>query len=352
MQNFKNVILIVVNVIFAVFLALLLMKDREEEAERAREYKELSAQIQKDTREKMEVGEEIYDELLLALTDSFSGIVCWGDRSMVGNRSVNLPDELSELVDRSVFESIRERFSDKAELDNVHDLKIDVVNMGAANEGFREILARTGARQMVLGEALEIPAGDDRQNITLADPDRNLLLFAEQQYARFGETTIKGIKGRLYSGTGSYDELHGRLSFGRDEGGVAVTAPAGTPVYTEGAEKYRSYTPVLFFEESDDLEAAEFVDGIKDILSIYGDGKYVLICTTAAGSKWDKKLKRAFPDQYLRNDSPVEDMSTEDCEDLAGEVFECLEKQGAFDAVYQAVEAAKSSLDERLGASE
>ena len=188
--------------------------------------------------ENQKIGEEIYDDLLSAVQDSLQGIVCWGDESMVGNRSGSLSEMLDDVIDAALFDQFKKDLAHKARLYKNRELNVNVINMGASNEGFNEILTRTGAHQLVLGDEYTILSDKDaRENITLADPAGNVMLFAEQKYALFGETTIEGITGRLYDGTGYYDPTHMKISFGRDYGGSAITVPAGTAVYTEGAEK-------------------------------------------------------------------------------------------------------------------
>ena len=65
--------------------------------------------------------------------------------------------------------------------------------MSASNEGLNEIMVRTGAHQMVLGQELGLLSGNDKNsmvNVTLADEEGNVLHFADQKYAKFGTTTI------------------------------------------------------------------------------------------------------------------------------------------------------------------
>ena len=279
MMTRTRILLIGLSIIIAIILIIVLIINRPQEPAWVKNYEPAAVNVQERRMENQRIGEEVYKSLLMSIQDSIQGIVCWGDEEMVGSRSGTLPARLSDIIDSTLFAEIENDLAEKAKLYNAHDLHINVVNMGASNEGFHEILTRTGAHQLVLGEDYTIPAGTDTKNITLADPDGNIMIFAEQQFAKFRETTIGGITGRLYDGTEYYDSTHLKLAFGRDVSGTSVTVSAGTPVYTAGAEQYRTYIPVLFFAESDEINISEFTEGINDILSIYGDGSYVLICT-------------------------------------------------------------------------
>lgn len=289
------------------------------------------------------VGEEIYKNLVSAIQQSgFAGIVCWGDESIAKGA---LPDMLESEINNRLFDEVRSELFKKADVLNARGLKIQVVNMGAEQEGFHEILTRTGAEQLTLGEDFIIPEGRNRTNITLADPNGATMLFSVQRYAKFGETMIGGVAGRLYDGDGYYDEEHKKLAFVRDKKGSEVTVPKGTPIYTEGARNYRDCIPVLFFAETEDISVEEFKAGIEAVLAIYGNGTYVLICTTQDRSEWDRELTDTFGDRYIRNDKNIEEARGEDDQRLAELIYANLKDQGLFDGMIEAVGRARRKLD-------
>ena len=102
------------------------------------------------------------------------------------------------------------------------------------------------------------------------------------------------------------------------------------------------------FTEAKDVGVNEFVEGINEILSIYGNGTYVLVCSTNAGSEWDQALQAAFGDHYIRNSKDIAEMKEDDYLQLAETVYENLKEQGLFDAIIQAVKTAQTSLDDRI----
>ncbi len=343
-RNGMDIALSIAVVVLAAILTLALISDRRKGAERAQAVSRAAEQEREVTEERRQAGEAIREGVARSIQDSFPGVVCWGDQSMLGNRYGNLPAELDEALDGELFSAIESDLTGKMRLYSAQRLKVEVVNMGVSNEGFSEILARTGARQLVVGEAMTIPAGTDRQDIDLTDAAGNAMRFAEQSRARFGETKIAGVTGRLYDGKGRYDKAHVKLAFGRDRAGQAVTVQAGTPVYTEGATQYRAFIPVLFFAEDEGVDAGAFVAGIIDILSAHGSGPYVLICTTQKDSDWDRALTETFGDRYIRNGKAVTAMKTGDYEALAKSAFANLKAQGVFDEIIRAVDAARAEI--------
>ena len=63
--------------------------------------------------ENQKIGEEIYDDLLSAVQDSLQGIVCWGDESMVGNRSGSLSEMLDDVIDAALFDQFKKDLAHK-----------------------------------------------------------------------------------------------------------------------------------------------------------------------------------------------------------------------------------------------
>lgn len=348
MKSRRNIIIAALLVVLTGVLAAFLIINGRKEKEKENELDSYSKDAMKQATEKRQVGEEIYNNLALTVEESFTGIVCWGDDSMAGNPYGNLPEQLGTAVNKMLFADLKNDLFTKAKMMNANKLNISVVNMGASDEGFREILTRTGARQLVVGEDYTIPSNTERNNITLADPDGNVMMFAKQKQAMLGDTTIAGVSGKLYYGTVYYDSMHQMLSFGRDLNGEEVKVKAGTPVYTAGAQLYREYIPVLFFAEQDGVSAEEFIAGVNEIIAIYGDGKYVIICTTESGSAYDTALSAAFGEQYIRNGKKAFDMRKDDFKNLAGQTYESLIKQGVFDKILTGTEAAKAELYEKL----
>lgn len=346
MKDRRNVLSTVFVLTLAAVFVFVFWSLRERQDRMTDRNREIAQAEQRLGEEKKREGEEIYGQLVASVREALPGIVCWGDDAMAGNGRGSLPGKLAQWIAKTYFDEIKRELSDKTRVYNSAALEIDVAAMGAADEGLNEIMARCGARQLVLAEDYRIPHRQDRVNLTLMDDAGNLLYFAEQKYAKFGETTISGVVGKLYDGFGSFDRWHLKLSFARDQAGLSVVAPAGTPVYTAGATRYRAYQPVLFFTETAEVDAQTFVDSVRQILSLYGSGPYAVVCTASVGSAWDQALRQAFGARYLRNDRTVSQMREEDYQALAEKTFACLQDQGVFDGVAQAVAQARSRLEE------
>lgn len=316
--------------------------------------------MEKEEEELYAAGNEIYISLLKELEDASPGFVCWGDAEMAGSAGGTLPFSFKKKIDKTYFSGLESGLKHTARIYDARIPGIDVVNMGAVNEELYEIMVRTGAHQMMLGEDFDMPAYNDRKNIMLVDNEGHTLLFAGQEHAYFGSITIDGIDGRFYAGDGSYDDVHPVIAFARNENGDGYVIPAGTEIEIGTAGMFRMYYPILFFSEMEDIEVSEFIECMREIISIYGkqeseddrDGdedslsNYVIICVTEKGSEWDITLREAFGGNYLRNDKFVDEMTSEDYDALANLTLQIFESQGAFDKVKKAVDEANEKLQQ------
>ena len=336
-------------VILFCLLVVMYVHERKQRAVRAEENQQIAARIEEENGQRKGAVEEIYASMTEALAKGPAGFVCWGDGEMVGNQYGTLPSSLDHKIDETYFAQLRSAFLQAGGYDaRVPGIK--VVNMGASNEGLNEIMVRTGAHDMVLGEDLSLPSGNDKNsqvNITLTDENGNVMHFAEQKYAGFGKTTIDGVEGNLYTGTESYDNLHSMLAFRRRASGKQYVIPAGEEVETASAKSYTEYYPVMFFSEQEGVSASEFVRCMQEITERYRRRKRnVVICVTAQGSEWDLALQEAFGDHYLRQDKPADEMAAEDYDALADRVFAAFEAQGAFNRVSKATQEALEGLQQ------
>lgn len=329
-------------------LVVMYMHERKQRAVKAEENRQIAARVEAEQGQHKAAIAEIYGSLTEALAKGPAGFVCWGDKEMEGNQYGTLPSSLDHKIDETFFSSLRQALIQSGAYD-ARGLGIQVVNMAASNEGLNEIMVRTGAHQMVLGQELGLLSGNDKNsmvNVTLADEEGNVLHFADQKYAKFGTTTIDDVEGSLYTGTESYDDLHSMLAFRRKTAGEEYVIPAGEEVETQGAEVYRKYYPVLFFSEQEGVSASKFVSCMQEITDRYRRrNRNVVICVTAQGSEWDLALQEAFGDHYLRQDKHVEEMTAEDYDALADRVFAAFEAQGTFNRVDKATQEAFEGLD-------
>lgn len=314
---------------------------RVEEANHA-----VAVEAEADIQRRRAGGGEIHARLLSALSAGPRGFVCWGDGNAAGNSRGSVTAAFADRVDDVYFAPLRGEFSRRAAMYDAGGFEIDGVNMGATNEGFYEILARTGAHRLTLGADLELPGAVERVNLSLVDGDGRPLYFAEQTRAKFGTVTVGGVEGQIYSAKAAADADHPQNFFARSTVGEARAIPAGTEVHAEGATQYRSCYPILFFGESEALTPEEFIGGLWEVVSLYGEqGRYyAVLCVTAAGSPWDGALSEAFGERYLRCDKPVGQMTARDYSALAETLLDCFQRQGAFDAVQTAVDAALEEL--------
>ena len=238
-------------VVLFCLLVVMYVQERKQRAVRAEENRQIAARVEEENGRRKGAVEEIYASMTEALAKGPAGFVCWGDGEMVGNQYGTLPSSLDHKIDETYFAQLRPALLHAGAYDaRIQGIK--VVNMGASNEGLNEIMVRTGAHQMVLGQELGLLSGNDKNsmvNVTLADEEGNVLHFADQKYAKFGTTTIDDVEGSLYTGTESYDDLHSMLAFRRKTAGEEYVIPAGEEVETQGAEVYRKYYPVLFFSD-------------------------------------------------------------------------------------------------------
>ena len=343
-EKTKNILYYALIIVLAAVLSVLLFVDNKRSTRLAEENEKSAMEQGAENKRLRAAGEEIYDQLLRSLESGQKGFVLWGDAQALGGRSGRLSLTLSNMIEDAFFSQLMEDFSNIGRMYNVSEIVIDVANMGVVNEGMNEIMARTGTRQMVLGEDFDMPSGKSGANVTLKDENGNTLHFASQTNAKFGTARIDGVAGKLSEGE-PYDGLHYQLVFERNAEGNGYTVPAGTPVETEGATKYRSYCPILFFPEYEGAAADEFVACVRDLIALYGDHThYIVICVTEEGSEWDQALLQAFGNQYILVEKTAEDMTESGCDVLASHVYSVLSSQGAFDAVKDAVNEAHEKL--------
>lgn len=291
---------------------------------------------------------QIYLACVDELQTVLPGLVCWGDIAAVGNSSGSLTGRLFSYVNRALFSDLEDAFIMQADYSNVRGFQISMVNMGVDKEGMNEILARCGASPMLLAEDYQIPLNGNLSNVRMVDETGYELKFAQQKYAKFDGTTICGIPGYLYIGTGRYDADHPHLAFSREYMGKRELALAGTPVETESAEVYKTYTPLLFFDSTLNLPDDAFVEALQKILEHQENqgGYAVVIVHTEKDGKLDAALQNAFGKRYIQISKGATDMREEDYDRLAQTVFHCLDGQGAFDAVKSIVRTTMECLVE------
>ena len=286
-------------------------------------------------------------ETVATAAKSVEGIVFWGDESLTVNRETSLPAQVNNRIEDALISPVISRMVKATGPANYpHDL-IPINNMGVDNEGIEEILCRAGARKIRTGQDFEVREDVMARDIEMVGENGQKLLFASQQYAKFGNVSLQGISGWLYQGSYYYDSVHSVLAFGRDKQGEARTVPAGTVLEVESQQKYRRNRTVLFFGEHPEIGDEALVQCMKDLLSrqVGHEDQYVVVCTTGEGSALDRLLTEAFGDHYLRNDSTPEDMGTTPYQKLSQRVYEVLDRYGAFDEVKKGAEAAMAAVD-------
>lgn len=293
-----------------------------------------------------QAGNAIFYQLKLELSEATEGIVCWGDESMAGNRRGSLPNQLDKTVKMALFSGISDEFYSAAGVYSLSELAVPLANMAVCDESMREILARTGVTQLAVATDYTIHASTSSANINLADNEGRPLLFADQQYAKFGTVTIEGIKGYFYKSLNGGDWQHPKLAFGRMASGEETQVPAGTPVYTENAQKYVGRSPVLFFNAPEDGDTDAFVKALEAIVARHTGPGAVVICTTDKDSAADTALSARFGSRYIRNAKTPEDMEAADYVSLALQVYNNLNAQGCFNSVNASVETARNGLKE------
>lgn len=282
------------------------------------------------------------------------GFVIWGDEGAHDGGS-KLAEDLENAIDTKLFGSFQDKFSKIAMRKAIIDYDFTMTNMGVSGEQINEIIARSGARQIVTDESFVLsPDKGGKADVGLRDDAGNDLRFAEQEKDKFGETNIGGVKGRLVKGDSGYDEDHIKLAFARDDAGEEMDIAAGTPVETESAVKYKDCLPVLYFDEPAPDNDQENIDrAIKDFDLIlqtheksYGEGKYIVIVCAEEGGDIDSVLSSEYGDHYIRVNNKAADMSAEDYAELASKVYDSLDKQGCFENAKAQVKKASKELEE------
>ncbi|MBR3743071.1 MAG: hypothetical protein IKN04_21880 [Clostridia bacterium] len=291
---------------------------------------------------------EVYHACADKLRDALPGIVCWGDEAAVGNGEGSLAGKLYRWANEALLTDLEDAFAFQTNFYNILDLKIRVKNMGVGNEGMSELLVRCGAKSLLLAEDYSIPVYGYMSNVRLMDEDGHELHFAEQKFAKFDRTVIGGVQGYLYIGTGSYDKTHPMLAYAREFQGQSITLPKGSKVETESAAAYRQYLPILFFQTTLGQTEETFIQALTSILNFHQNpgGYYVVIVCTEEHTTLDDALTDAFGPRYIRAEKSASEMRKTDYSRLAEKVYACIDSQGGFDAVREAVQAAMVRLGE------
>ena len=339
----SDLLFIVLIVLLAGVLVFLLVGYNREMKETSRTNQRIADQDAQLVIRQRGMGKEVYETLLPMVQAALPGIVCWGDESAVGNSHGALASRLESLIDSRLLDGIRKDLYNITKFFNMDELVIPVQNMGVAYEGMNEVMARAGVRQLVVAEDFTIPGNTDRVNISLTDDMGHLLSFASQRYAKFSTTTINDVEGTLYTRDGSTG-IYIAFTFGRSRAGDMMPVAAGTPIQTAGATQYRSFLPVMFFAERTDVGIDAFIEDMREMVTLYGNGPHAMICTTEEGSAWDMALEKEFGARYIRNDRYASDMDENDYQWLAGEVYAILEEQDAFQPVELAVADARAAI--------
>ena len=298
-----------------------------------------------------------YKDLVSRL--QLNSFVFWGDNEMVGNEKSSLPQAFGEVTNGQLLALISEPLGEVIEQEKRAIPSMPINNMGAANEGMSEILARAGVDELEVGEWAMISGEREPVNIVLRNGDSGSTLhFAQQKGADFGKVEISGVKGILTKGEGEYDEDHPRFAFVRDRAGDSFQVGMGTDVEIESATKYIGNVPVFFFEDDsvdtvDSLD--EFVEDLESLVQRYtkieeedgeasGELPYVVVCTVEEESELDERLKEIFGDRYIRNDTYASEMTEDDYKDLAQKVYANFDGQGCFDEMKETIQKAIEGL--------
>ena len=346
-KNIKNIILIIAVFVLAGMLVWLLYTERREREARAEYYAEQAEKMEaeKSDVDSMEILQHFQERL------PYEGIVCWGDEAAFGSRVGSVPGKLGHLIKERLFDEAIDQFVAHKATARISDLGLPVHNMGVENERMKEILTRSGVKRLVAGEDFTIPSSALRVRFDITDEDGNLMLFAEQRTSRIGEVTISGIEGFLYKGA-VYDDLHFKLAFERHKRGDEVEVAKGTEIQLESAQKYRDCLPVILIEDDPERNgsAADLRSSLQSILDRHSVGStyYVVVCATEEGSACDETLRQAFGTHYLRTAKKQKDMHESDYEQLAEEVWDCLEAQEAFGPIREDVQETLKELDGAL----
>ena len=343
-EKIKSILYYILIFVLTAVLVGLLLVDHQRSARVAEENEKSALEQGAETKRLRAAGEKIYDQLTDSLENALKGFVLWGDAQALDGKSGRVVLTLSSKMEDAFFSQIMEDFSNIGRMYNVSDIMIDVENMSVSNESLNEIMVRTGAHGLLVGEDFEMPSDTTPLNIVLTDGAGKDLLFAEQTYAKFGESWINGVAGKFYAGDHT-DSLHFHLAFQRTTEGQRFTVPAGTPVETTSAKQYRSHCPILCFPEYDSITSDDFIAYMREIIALYGDqAHYILICVTEEGSEWDQALLQAFGSRYILYEKPADGITDSDCDALAAHIFSVLSSHGAFDAVQEAVSEAHEKL--------
>lgn len=329
-------------------LAWLFWMNHQRSVERESQYEQKEGEAFESRNDNKKLGSEALEYLRenMDTTD----LVVWGDRLAAGNRDGVPAEFLQKTINERLIDKIAGELVTAGALSRPSSLWIRVQDMGVINEGMNEIMARAGTLQIKTGNEITLPEYADGKylDLDIVDEQGNQLMFAKQRSAEIGKVTISDVEGHLYDGSEWYDEKHARLAFSRDQNGEQITIPKGSAIKLDCAEKYRDHTPILMVEDGGEAGFdASRINDLQEILIRHNsvgnldEDIYVVVCATEEGSEADDKLSELFGDHYLRAEPDIDEMTEDDHAELTDRIYDCLDEQGKFDKVREAVEEAE-----------
>ena len=337
-------------------LVYIVREDKKSREDLYARLEEQAAALEKEDSEKTEAAVKIYDDVVPRL--NAEDIICWGDSEMAGTKEKSLAKSLTDVINENLYGPLTKAFN-KYLTEGEHDTpSIYITNMGVSNEGMRQILVRAGVNDLRTGEWIQIPWDTEPVTLILQDyvaqENEEELRFAKQSEVSFGQVRIADIEGTLIPTDDWYDSNHPRYAFIRDEEGDRKSVSSGTIVELESATQYLGDIPVFFFSGNITRSVDGFMSDLIDLVDRYAgsddddeetdyDRPFVVICTAAENTELDNAMKDEFGDRYIRNETPVNNMTNRALKSLAQSVYDNLDRQECFNSVKEKI--AKALMD-------
>lgn len=208
----------------------------------------------------------VFRQLDASVHEAVPGIVCWGDSltAGAGGGGVTYETVLHDLIRERILSQINwDKFVDGSHRDLLDTVPegygqsysalpdIQVANMGVGGEDSRTILGRSGAVPFVLAKDIVIPSSSDQVvEVELQGGDGERRRPWRQGAPGMRGAAIAGIKGVLKLCQESATSPECTYFFSREYSGEETAVKAGTALYTEGAEAYTEYLPVIFMGQN------------------------------------------------------------------------------------------------------
>ncbi|MCR4695294.1 MAG: hypothetical protein K5773_08255 [Pseudobutyrivibrio sp.] len=198
--------------------------------------------------------------------------VCWGD-SLTEGRQGGFDVAYPEVIQSTAASN---------------GYNIEVVNEGAPGENTKDIMARTGAMDLIVTANMVIPMNQSEVTVPMAYGDGTVATIRHTDYSTdnyfVADANICGVDGMISYEPYIEEGADMVYYFKRFEEGPEVQVPVGTEVTLSTENMYKDYIPILFIGTNRGFDSPEeLIKQQEAIINQYNDSDKFIICGLTSG---------------------------------------------------------------------